>query len=205
MAKSKTCEHKHTLRCRIRKAVLRQSFSAAGAVVGGITGTWLGALVAPTLLEPKIWREIAENIAKALRNGKNVLNDSQACLDCRRHGYHYMLNDDVWAKIGKPDEIFCLPCAQKRLGRGLLPEDFDLESHLNHTVFSTLRTLAGCVGWNINDLPEAPPLPKHDAMQDLLEAMVEYLGRESSESGANKPGSIPRWRSYSLGVKRASV
>jgi hypothetical protein len=36
----------------------------------------------------------------------------------------YMLRDELWATIAHPHDNLCLECAEKRLGRQLLREDF---------------------------------------------------------------------------------
>jgi hypothetical protein len=47
------------------------------------------------------------------------------CLDCRRVGEYYMLQDAVWSKANPADDGFLsLACVETRLGRPLVRTDF---------------------------------------------------------------------------------
>jgi hypothetical protein len=45
------------------------------------------------------------------------------CKICHRPPDCPQLKDDVWALIGKPDELLCLQHAEEKLGRHIAPED----------------------------------------------------------------------------------
>jgi hypothetical protein len=53
-------------------------------------------------------------------------------VDTGKIGEHYMLKDDVWFSVhGSKKGMICLGCVEKRLGRRLVPDDFN-DSHVNH-------------------------------------------------------------------------
>lgn len=51
------------------------------------------------------------------------------CADCGKDTAdmeeYYMVNDATWKPVAKKDEMLCVGCLEKRLGRQLRPEDFE--------------------------------------------------------------------------------
>lgn len=77
------------------------------------------------------------------------------CRDCKDYSTPYMVRDEVWNEAwpeyrelrqvlrekhrntwseGKSHVYLCLPCLEKRLGRTLMPADFDLELPINAAI-----------------------------------------------------------------------
>jgi hypothetical protein len=59
------------------------------------------------------------------------------CDDCRKDtstiGEYYWLHDHVWAQANA-DGVLCIGCFERRLGRQLTREDFDLTEGLNQSL-----------------------------------------------------------------------
>lgn len=65
------------------------------------------------------------------------------CLTCKqdtgRMGEHYMLRDEVWAQVhDSPVGMLCVLCCEARLGRELVPGDFN-DSWVNRPKFQSDR------------------------------------------------------------------
>jgi len=63
------------------------------------------------------------------------------CLDCKidtgKIGEHYMLVNSTWDQIHNSNiGMFCVNCAEKRLGRRLKPSDFH-NCYINHKNYGT--------------------------------------------------------------------
>lgn len=62
-------------------------------------------------------------------------------------GHYYILKNNLWVEItsrkfkGHLGEtgMLCLNCVEKRLGRRLVPEDFDLTIPVNYNIFKTIN------------------------------------------------------------------
>jgi len=56
------------------------------------------------------------------------------CVDCSidtgLHGWgdknYYMVTDDIWKKYGVGEQMLCIDCLEKRMGRKLTKDDFTL-------------------------------------------------------------------------------
>jgi hypothetical protein len=66
------------------------------------------------------------------------------CCDCREDiPYVFMVHDELWAQVGYEDDGFaCIPCLEKRMGRGLAPEDLK-DVPCNFMIFSKKPTVWG--------------------------------------------------------------
>jgi len=75
------------------------------------------------------------------------------CLDCNRDvahiGEHYFLKDEIWFLIHNSQKgMLCIGCAEARLGRILVPEDFtdayvNRPIHVGQTMSDRLRIRLG--------------------------------------------------------------
>lgn len=52
-----------------------------------------------------------------------ALNDRYKCGDCGWGADGPMLEDQVWLSIARKEEVLCIGCTEKRLGRKLMPVD----------------------------------------------------------------------------------
>lgn len=46
------------------------------------------------------------------------------CQKCHKLAEWYMLNDDVWNKVCNKNDLLCISCFEKKLGRHLTKNDF---------------------------------------------------------------------------------
>lgn len=74
------------------------------------------------------------------------------CVDCgvdvyEIHEYEYMVKTTVWTAAGfsRPfltgDGMACISCLEKRLGRQLTRNDFEMETPINHSPYKESRLL----------------------------------------------------------------
>lgn len=73
------------------------------------------------------------------------------CMECHINTlgtkHYYMLKDDLWKKITSKSfkghrhskGMLCLNCVEKRLGRRLSPQDFDLTIPVNEDIISVIN------------------------------------------------------------------
>jgi hypothetical protein len=94
------------------------------------------------------------------------------CVDCRIDtstiGECYWLHGHVWAKV-KADGCLCIGCVEKRLGRQLTRQDFDLTDIRNQPIVHQAKRLRDRFGGAVplwEDLEERPTL------------LTRILGRE---------------------------
>lgn len=69
---------------------------------------------------------LERSIPKTVEYGRRVREQQSrehCCGDCGSYGLSYMLVDDVWAQVGEAHDVFCLRCAEKRLGRPISVSD----------------------------------------------------------------------------------
>ena len=76
----------------------------------------------------ELWKEHGPSVIEAMRMRLGQLDrppfSMPICNDCGEYGHGYMLRDEVWDQIAKPNEMLCLGCAEERLKRPLLASDF---------------------------------------------------------------------------------
>jgi hypothetical protein len=73
------------------------------------------------------------------RSHREATLDSYACGDCHRPPNLFMVHDDLWVwHIPGPD-LLCLACAQRRLGRAFVAEDFKAGPGMNAWIFEAFE------------------------------------------------------------------
>lgn len=59
-----------------------------------------------------------------------------SCSDCNSNvrqisELHYMIHSSIWLTVANSSELLCIGCLEKRLGRYLVPKDFN-DRPVNH-------------------------------------------------------------------------
>lgn len=112
--------------------------------------------------------------------------DLNACADCRGPNSDYMVRSEVWVQAWQdshsPEEsttatglLLCLSCLERRAGRELLPEDFDLTLPINrglrHLIRMGRKPGSVCVQNTAAVYSLDLPRPvKRDPVEDLADA-----------------------------------
>ena len=66
----------------------------------------------------------------------NAETSTRQCDDCAETNPRlFMVRDDLWVWAIPGPDLLCLTCAEKRLGRPFVKEDFELDLPVNQWVF----------------------------------------------------------------------
>lgn len=147
------CRHGHhpepqpSLFQRVRKIARPVVALTAAPGVLAALGLYLDRLDNPKAVE-----ELGHRVMEFIEDLKSMgHSNSVACEDCGMWGYGYMLKNATWEKVLTDEEreeihygtkksaIICLACAQKRLGRPLTPDDFDLKYSINWPILCAMQ------------------------------------------------------------------
>lgn len=123
-------------------STLAAAYQGAAVTLGGIALAhlaWRTFVRKADATSPDELRKLVEQYGpKTIEWLKSARN---ACDDCGSYGYGYMLQDDVWlAAKGSHEGLLCLGCVEKRIGRGLVADDFLDTAPINGPLLHMLRT-----------------------------------------------------------------